>query len=272
MKTRIITSVVAIAAVIALLFLKDTVVLTIASALLSVLAGLEIVSVTGNGKNLALLIPTVLYMAVFPFFVKKYLTFMSFSTLTVVYFFAFAVSILIHFDPKKLERKFVCFTMTVFCAFGFSTILNMLSLEHGVFFFLIAGFCAWMTDAGAYFIGSLLGRRKLCPSLSPKKTVEGAIGGMVICIITVMALAGVYASQFETALKVAYLPLVLSTLLASAGGMVGDLFASSVKRCYGVKDYGNAFPGHGGIMDRIDSALFTFPLIYLLNAYFPFLA
>lgn len=271
MKVRIITAFVAIAAVIGLMFLHDTIAISIVVALLSLLAGLEVLNVTGTGKNLFFVISTFIYMAAYPFFVGGYLSFMDYKTLIIIYFIAFAVSLLIGFDPSTLERRFVAFVMNVFVSFGFGSIIKTLKLEHAIFLFLVSGFCAWMTDTGAYFAGTLLGKRKLCPVLSPKKTVEGAIGGLVICVVTVMALAGVYASLFETALKVAYLPLVLGTVVASVGGMAGDLFASAVKRCYGVKDYGNLFPGHGGVIDRVDSALFTFPIIYLINQYFAFI-
>lgn len=271
MKVRIITALIAIAAVIGLLFLHDTIAISIVVALLSLLAGYEVLNVTSTGKNLFFMISTLIFMGSFPFFVGGYLTFMDYKTLIIAYFIAFAVSVVIKYDPTGLERRFVAFLMNVFVSFGFSSIIRTLRIEHAIFFFLVAGFCAWMTDTGAYFVGTFLGKNKLCPVLSPKKTVEGAIGGLVICVLTVMALAGVYASLFETALKIAYLPLVLGTVVASVGGMVGDLFASAVKRCYSVKDYGNLFPGHGGVIDRVDSALFTFPIIYLINQYFAFI-
>ena len=129
-----------------------------------------------------------------------------------------------------------------------------------------------MTDAGAYFAGTLFGKHKLAPVLSPKKTVEGAVGGMVICVAVVAAFAAVYASVFSQNAKINYVALIIAAVLASAGGMVGDLFASAVKRFYGVKDYGNFFPGHGGVLDRVDSALFSFPLIYLFSEYVALIA
>lgn len=271
MKVRIITALVAIAAVIGLLFLHNTIAISIAAALLSLLAGFEMLSVTSAGKNLIFMISTVVYMASYPFVVGGYLNFVDYKTLIIAYFIAFAVSVVIKYDPTTLEKRFVAFLMNVFVSFGLGSMIKTLKMEHAIFFFLVSGFCAWMTDTGAYFVGTLLGKNKLCPVLSPKKTVEGAVGGLVICVLTVMALAGVYASLFETALKIAYLPLVVGTVVASVGGMVGDLFASAVKRCYGVKDYGNLFPGHGGVIDRVDSALFTFPIIYLINQYFAFI-
>ncbi len=271
MKVRIITAVVAIAAVIGLLFLHNTIAVVIAVALLSVIGGYEVLGVTSTKDSKLFLISTLVYMAAYPFFVGGYLKFLDFTALIFIYFILFALSLVICFDPQKLEKRFVAFLMTVFVSCGMTSIIRILSLKHAIFMFLVAGFCAWMTDTGAYFVGTLMGRRKLCPVLSPKKTVEGAVGGLVVCVITVMALAGVYASMFETALKVNYISLVIACLVASVGGMVGDLFASAVKRCYSIKDYGNIFPGHGGVLDRVDSALFTFPIIFMFNSYFPFI-
>lgn len=116
-------------------------------------------------------------------------------------------------------------------------------------------------DVGAYFSGYLFGKTKLCPEVSPKKTVEGAIGGL---LASVLAAALVYGCGTLT--RNALPPLWHFLLLGLAGGVVGqlgDLFASLVKRHAGVKDYGRVFPGHGGVMDRLDSVLFVSVLVFL---------
>ena len=123
---------------------------------------------------------------------------------------------------------------------------------------IFAGVC--MADNTAYFVGSLMGKHKLCPAISPKKTVEGGIGGLIGG-----ALGGVIAYFVQRLWSFTPAPLwVLIVICFAAGlvGQVGDLFSSTFKRWAGVKDYGNIFPGHGGIMDRLDSALFAAPVVY----------
>jgi phosphatidate cytidylyltransferase len=114
---------------------------------------------------------------------------------------------------------------------------------------------AFGTDIFAYFTGSLLGKHKLCPKISPKKTVEGAIGGVVGSVL----LCGVFG---YFALPELFVHCLIIGVLGSIVSQLGDLVASAVKRRRGVKDYGHLIPGHGGVLDRIDSGLFTAPLVF----------
>jgi phosphatidate cytidylyltransferase len=111
---------------------------------------------------------------------------------------------------------------------------------------------------GAYFVGVSIGKTKLCPQISPKKTVEGALGGIVSSII-VTAIITLCYGYFDK-----ILPTLLITIPLCVVGMAGDLFASIIKRKVGIKDYGDLIPGHGGILDRVDSILFISPLVYCL--------
>ena len=108
---------------------------------------------------------------------------------------------------------------------------------------------------GAYFIGVNFGTHKLCPEISPKKTVEGALGGILSSII----ISFLFTLIFNVNKAYILIPL---TLVFCIIGMLGDLFASAIKRSVGIKDYGNLIPGHGGILDRLDSVLFIAPLLY----------
>ncbi|MBQ4159616.1 MAG: phosphatidate cytidylyltransferase [Clostridia bacterium] len=127
--------------------------------------------------------------------------------------------------------------------------------------------CAWISDTGAYFTGKLLGKHKLIEKISPKKTVEGAIGGVVFS-----ALGGVILgliAQLGFHLEANYLLLALTGMVGSVFGQVGDLIASWLKRQYGIKDFGNIMPGHGGAMDRFDSVVLAAPFVYFLVHYLP---
>jgi phosphatidate cytidylyltransferase len=132
-------------------------------------------------------------------------------------------------------------------------------VEDGRDWVLLAIFTTFATDTGAFAAGRLFGRHKLAPRLSPAKTVEGAVGGL---------LAGALAAWgLGTLLDLDPLPLVLLAYGAAAGvaAILGDLSESLLKRCFGVKDMGTIVPGHGGILDRLDSLLFVMPLTYYIS-------
>ena len=132
---------------------------------------------------------------------------------------------------------------------------------------------AWLTDTGAYLFGITMGKHKLAPKISPKKTVEGAVGGVVFCVATVLLLSLVYqwicSSVWGVSLSVDYWRLLLLVPVGALISMLGDLSASLIKRQCGVKDYGSLMPGHGGIMDRFDSVFFVLPCLVLFIRLFP---
>ncbi|WP_243090929.1 phosphatidate cytidylyltransferase [Thermus neutrinimicus] len=126
---------------------------------------------------------------------------------------------------------------------------------------LVASFA---TDIGAYFVGRTLGRQKLAPEISPAKTVEGSLGGIAVSFLALALYTGLVREVFPFGL----LELWLFSLLLSLAAQLGDLVESMLKRYCGVKDSGHFLPGHGGLLDRIDSLLFTFPLTYFLVVLF----
>ena len=123
----------------------------------------------------------------------------------------------------------------------------------------------WLNDSGAYITGSLMGRHKLCPKISPKKTWEGFIGGVVITLAGTWALAA-YCPSFFGMEQFGIVTWLLLAVVACIFGTLGDLLESKIKRTYGVKDSGNWIPGHGGLLDRIDSFLIAYPVAFLLLA------
>jgi phosphatidate cytidylyltransferase len=114
----------------------------------------------------------------------------------------------------------------------------------------------WVSDTFAYLVGKSIGRTKLYPSISPKKTVEGSIGGLVFALV-----AAYFLAQYETTLSLNQW-FILATVIVVTGGL-GDLLESKFKRMAGVKDSGAIFPGHGGMLDRLDSLVFAAPFAYL---------
>ena len=132
---------------------------------------------------------------------------------------------------------------------------------------------AWMTDVGAYFAGWLFGRHgkhKLCPDISPKKTVEGAIGGVLFCIGMISLAAWLMTAQYKILpFNVYWVNMLIVTFCGSIISMIGDLSFSLIKRFCHIKDFGNVMPGHGGVLDRFDSVMFVAPLVCVMNFYLP---
>jgi phosphatidate cytidylyltransferase len=150
----------------------------------------------------------------------------------------------------------------IYIGLGFGFVLLLRLPASSWWILLLAFLITWATDVGAYFFGRALGKRKLAPTISPNKTVAGAVGGVICAII----IAIIYGLLFLD------LPLYALLLLAAAGsvaGQLGDLWASMIKRWADIKDAGKLFPGHGGVLDRFDSVLFVAPLVYLLLALLP---
>ena len=178
------------------------------------------------------------------------------ALITVVFFVAMAVLTLIKQSELDLTRIFALATMPLFISFAFATLGSIITASDGIYYLLLVLNFSSVCDMGAYFVGVSMGKTKLCPNISPKKTVEGALGGIVSSVIVSL----VITLCFGHFVKI--LPVVLLTIPLCAAGMVGDLFASIIKRKVGIKDYGDLIPGHGGVLDRADSILFISPLVY----------
>lgn len=168
-----------------------------------------------------------------------------------------------------LEKMGSAFFVSVMIPFFLSSFLRIRQMELGLFFLILPFVSAFLSDAFALFAGMLFGKHKLAPELSPKKTVEGAMGGLVGSVVGCLVYGLALALGFQKMPH--YGLLVLYGLLGSAVSQLGDLAFSYIKREYGIKDYGNLLPGHGGVLDRFDSVIFCAPLIELMLRYFPIL-
>ena len=129
---------------------------------------------------------------------------------------------------------------------------------------LLALFIVWATDSGAYLVGTRYGRRKLLPKVSPNKTIEGSIGGILSAVL-VSAIFMFIRPQVAT--PYSFVTMLLLTVVFSIAGQFGDLVESAIKRHFGVKDSGKFIPGHGGVLDRFDSLLFVFPLMHFFGLF-----
>ena len=161
---------------------------------------------------------------------------------------------LFNIEHRKLEDAMATITGIVYVVFFSFHVTLVEQTEYGILIWLVV-LTAFGTDIMAYFSGFLFGKHKLCPKISPKKTIEGSIGGTLGSVI----LSGLFGYFFAPEV------LVHCLVIGVLGGIVsqfGDLTASIFKRKMGIKDYGNLIPGHGGILDRFDSVLFTGPMVY----------
>jgi len=258
MLKRSITGVIAFCVLLPVLIFSDTVVFPIAVAIVSLVSLFEMYRCIGKHKKLWLCIPAYFFALAYPFVMRyterneiRIVTAFAFGALFLLYLFFFAVR-------SKGEMKFSetgeFFTLTVYITIALNGIIYIRDIEgSGKYLYLLIFAGAWVTDIFAYFTGMLLGKHKLIPEVSPKKTIEGSIGGTVFCAIA-FVLFGVVVEAFSE-LHANYVLLALSGLLVAVVSQIGDLIMSVIKREHGVKDYGNIFPGHGGMLDRFDSIL-----------------
>lgn len=265
MKTRIISGIVMgviVAAVIAVGLLWNPIVITVAVALLAAAAVYELLCNAAGIKDKASWIGACVYTFLMIFSLSydkpEYSSHKSeYSVLlSIIYFIYAAVMVLKNHKDFDLAKIVSLCALPIPYAYAFSCLGTVINHDNGIYYILLLLNFSSVCDMGAYFVGSTLGKHKLCPNISPKKTVEGSIGGILSSIIVTLILTLCFG-------KSVWLPLVLTIPLCILG-MIGDLFASAIKRSVGLKDYSNLIPGHGGILDRVDSIIMIVPLMYVL--------
>lgn len=167
----------------------------------------------------------------------------------------------------RFETLAMCFVGGLVVPYLMSSVVRILAMSTGRYVVLIPFFIACCCDAGAYFIGVRFGKHKLAPVVSPNKTIEGAFGGLIVGVVSMV----LYALVLDLPLKfdVNYGAAILYGVLGCLAGELGDLCFSVIKRQTGIKDYGNLIPGHGGVLDRFDSILAVAPLIEALLLILP---
>lgn len=272
MKKRIITGVVAFALFLPFLIFSHTFMFTACFMLLGGIATFEMLGCVGLRKNVPAVIISFLYTEssivlsrVFNSS-QSYLEYMLFASLTVM--ILFATIALFSKGKVPIDRVTELFTMMFYIAVAFSCILLVRDSVGGQFLFFLIFIGAWGTDIFAYFTGVKLGKHKLIPDVSPKKTVEGAIGGIVGC--TAVMLIYALGILIFTDLSPKFLTFLVCGVLLSVVSMIGDLIMSLLKRRHKIKDFSNIMPGHGGMLDRFDSVMACAPFLMLLITFMHF--
>lgn len=282
MKTRIITAVVGLAVLAVVLAFFDTILFDLVLAAICLLGIHEVFTAMGFGKK-----QWYLYAAAVPFTMLLMLSssgaaraaLLAVGFLTVLFYNVVLITHDKTLDFGKLSGFIYFSGVILFCFYSLIHLKRCLPMDmygyDAIYFILLILCFAWGGDTAAYFAGRAFGKHKLAPIVSPHKTGEGAIGGIFGSVLAGVVLTLVYsflsASHNVITIQVQprhYAILVVMGAIASALGILGDLFASSVKRQVGIKDYGTIFPGHGGILDRFDSVMFIAPFVSIAVRYF----
>ena len=222
-------------------------------------------------KNYSFLIP----MLAFSFAVPLISNIFWLGACCAAYLFIMAVTMLVTYELREnvnFSHLATAIGMVVFITLAMATLVGIRdnSYGHGAFYIFIVIMASWVADCGAYFAGSFFGKHKLCPRLSPKKTIEGVFGGFFLNILAMLVYGICYNWIFYGgALSISYLSLVLIGLICTVISIIGDLTFSMIKRCFSIKDYGHIIPGHGGLLDRFDSVIFVAPFLYFFLQLLP---
>lgn len=252
-KTRVITAVIGVPILLGVLFLGGI----YWQSLIALMAGIalsEYFSMMRSKGFYPIIVPAYFIMFVLTFRIQL-------SQYIAELFFAAMFLIIL-----ALVTKYPCFSfndmvLSFFGAFYIGYFLSFSQLLAGLgstfYYILLVFLLTWASDVGGYFFGMIWGKHKLSPELSPGKTWEGAVGGVLLT--TIMALTYGYFLKIE---NINFIYIILLGLLASIAAQTGDLAESAIKRYFGVKDSGRVIPGHGGILDRFDSFLLVLPIVY----------
>ena len=279
MKQRAITSVIILAILIPLLLLSEYIVYPICLSAICVMAVYEMLRVLGMDKKWIISIPAYVIAAAMPVFthtlflqdeMQKQIGYLLIVAAVMFVYLLYTMGVAV-FSKGKIGVSDIgsAFLTVTYIVVSFTAFSMIRYIENGDLCFILVFAAAWVSDSCAFFAGYFFGKHKLIPEVSPKKTVEGAIGGVVCASIGFM-LYGLVIDLF-TSVEVNYLVLAIAGLVLSVVSQIGDLIASMIKREHGVKDYGNLLPGHGGIMDRFDSIMaVSAPLLAICIIFPPF--
>ncbi len=272
MKLRTITSTILLAVMVPILILSEYLIYPIALAIFSVMAVFELLRVIGVHEFWKISLPAYIMALALPILTHDIFldqnpelqkNYMLFAVATIFAYMLYIMALAVFSKGElKFSKVAEVFLSVTYVVMSFTALCLLRYIEDGTFCFFLVFLSAWGTDVGAYLVGSLFGKHKLIPDVSPKKSVEGAVGGVIFAII-LFIIYGAAVTYFSDQ-TANYLILVITAFILSVVSQIGDLIASLIKREYGIKDYGTILPGHGGIMDRFDSILaVSLPLVMI---------
>lgn len=267
MKIRIIAAAGLIPLLLIVLLALPAVFTAVLVGLMCALAAYELLCNTGLVKETRLVIYTAamaFLVCVWSYYGSNYAA----ALLGVIAFTAlFFSEIMISRCQLSFEKVAVCLAGGLLIPFLLSALVRIRAGYYGPFHVLIPFLLAFMSDSGAYFAGRFLGKHKLAPVISPNKTVEGVVGGVVASVVGMLILCFILDIAFG--FTVSYLNALAYGVVGALAGVFGDLSFSAIKRQTGLKDFGNLIPGHGGVLDRFDSMTVIAPLTEALLILLP---
>ena len=262
-KTRLLSGIVLVILALLLITTGGNVLL-ISTAIISLIGLFELYRVFKIERSIAGIAG---YLAALLFYCNLKFDFLPDMMMFVIGFLVVLMFIYVLSYPKyKTEQILAAFFGVFYVAVMLSFIYQTRILSGGAYTVWLVFLCSWGCDTCAYCVGMLIGKHKMTPKLSPKKSWEGAVGGVVGAAL----LGIIYGLVFQNAMGTTTKEIFMIALICAVGAvisMIGDLTASAIKRNYEIKDYGKLIPGHGGILDRFDSVIFTAPIIFYLASY-----
>jgi len=274
MTRRLISAAFGIAIGISILLIDRKEVFLVAVAIISAIAVYEILVATKYIKNIPVAIASLIFVGGVPFVLNYDMQFIN--TRYASFVFIIGLFVIMLFNHKKVKFAEVALvTFVSLCVpFSLSCIIFLYDTfpDHRLFCLVYTLTITWISDSGAYFAGTFLGKHKMSPGISPKKTWEGFAGGLITAALFGFLLGKGYEWAMiiftgELTFKVDVLFLSVLAVPCAVLGVLGDFSASILKRECAVKDFGNIMPGHGGVLDRFDSVLFVVPFVYLVFIY-----
>jgi len=267
MKTRIIAGLAMIATLFLLVFALPKVVAAVVFGVLMAIASYELLYGTGLVHHRRL----VAYSSIMAFAVTMWSYYGAIQAYMQLMLLVFAMVLFAEMmaDHVKVRVSMIgeCFLAGFLVPFLLSAVIRILSLKLGRYVILLPFVIACVNDAGAYFVGMRFGKHKLAPVVSPNKTVEGMLGGIAAAVIGVILYCLIL--HLTEDFRVNYLSALIYGIVGACAGVFGDLCFSIIKRQTGIKDYGNLIPGHGGVLDRLDSMMTVAPLVEVLLLLLP---
>lgn len=267
MKTRVIVAAALLPVFLLILLAFPVWVTAIVVAAMAVVAVYEMLHTAGLVKHLRIMIYSAVTAAAIVFWSCFGCPAIWGTAIVFLYFAALFAEFLVANTNLSFSRICIAAFSALAIPYMLSAMVRILNLEYGRFYILVALILAFTSDTGAYFVGRKFGRHKLAPVISPKKTVEGLVGGVVSCVAFMMLYCLVLQLCFK--FEMDYVSAAIYGVFGSLASVMGDLVFSVIKRQSGIKDYGKLLPGHGGVLDRFDSMIVAAPLAELLLMLLP---
>lgn len=269
MKQRVVTALIGLCLFCVILLLFNTFFFNAILSIVAILSVYELLHAYNIDQYKVVMVISCIFAGIVPLLVNKSSAVAS-IILVIVYVAILFMYALKNHEKIKIETVGLVFFISVVFTFSIMPLLyirDQFGLTTGLYYFLLIFACSWGSDSGAYFAGRFFGKRKLSPKISPNKTIEGVFGGVISCLMFVTLLTILYyfyEASLGNTIQINYFILIVGSIVGSLIGVLGDLFASMIKRQCSIKDFGQLMPGHGGLVDRLDSTFFVAPFFFVM--------